>query len=177
VGDISTTKLDAARRQIDAGIRMLFANEDPFAIQTVVGAGNRILRDIADATVGSSAWHEGIKGIIAPGMEGRFWQAMNKAANFLKHADTDPDDVLVVEEELSDSLLLHGCMYYHSLGHDHTPEMRAFMSWHMVMYPELLLNGEVRAMASHMIFDDWRRKPRVEKLGLGRELLIKNMVQ
>jgi hypothetical protein len=39
-------KLEAARRQLDAAIRMLFANEDGLAIHTVAGAAYRILRDM-----------------------------------------------------------------------------------------------------------------------------------
>ena len=39
-------KLEAARRQIDAAIRMTFDNEDELAIHTVAAAGYRILREI-----------------------------------------------------------------------------------------------------------------------------------
>jgi hypothetical protein len=43
---IIITKLAAARRQLDAAIRMTFANEDELAIHTVAAAAYRILRDI-----------------------------------------------------------------------------------------------------------------------------------
>ena len=41
---IYINKLEAARRQIDAAIRMLLAKEDSLAIHTVVAAGYRVLR-------------------------------------------------------------------------------------------------------------------------------------
>jgi len=45
---IKVNKIEAARRQIDAAIRLLFDNEDPIAIHTLIMAGFRILRDIAE---------------------------------------------------------------------------------------------------------------------------------
>jgi hypothetical protein len=41
-------KLEAARRQLYAAIRMTFANEDEFAIHTVAAAAYRILRDLLE---------------------------------------------------------------------------------------------------------------------------------
>ena len=45
---IYITKIEAARRQIDAAIRMLLSKEDDLAIHTVAAAGDRILRDLLD---------------------------------------------------------------------------------------------------------------------------------
>ncbi len=44
--DVFVTKLEAARRQTDAAIRMIFLNEDALAIHTVAAAAYRILRDV-----------------------------------------------------------------------------------------------------------------------------------
>ncbi len=41
-------KLEAARRQLDAAIRMMFANEDELAIHTIAAAAYRILRDVLE---------------------------------------------------------------------------------------------------------------------------------
>jgi hypothetical protein len=43
---VSILKLAAARRQLDAAIRMTFANEDELAVHTVAAAAYRILRDL-----------------------------------------------------------------------------------------------------------------------------------
>jgi hypothetical protein len=45
-GAVYINKIEAARRQLDAAIRMTFANEDELAIHTVAAAAYRILRDI-----------------------------------------------------------------------------------------------------------------------------------
>jgi hypothetical protein len=41
-------KLEAARRQLDAAIRMTFANEDELAIHTVAAAAYRVVRDLLE---------------------------------------------------------------------------------------------------------------------------------
>jgi hypothetical protein len=46
--NIVITKLAAARRQLDAAIRMTFANEDELAIHTVAAAAYRVLKDILE---------------------------------------------------------------------------------------------------------------------------------
>ena len=45
---IFINKLEAARRQLDAAIRMIFANEDELAIHTVAAAAYRIVRDLLE---------------------------------------------------------------------------------------------------------------------------------
>ena len=42
------TKLDAARRQLDAAIRMFLASEDEVAIHTLGAAAYRVLRDLKE---------------------------------------------------------------------------------------------------------------------------------
>jgi hypothetical protein len=44
---VHVLKIAAAQRQLDAAIRMTFANEDPLAVHTVAAAAGRVLRDLA----------------------------------------------------------------------------------------------------------------------------------
>lgn len=46
--EILVTKIEAARRQIDAAIRMVLNREDELAVHTVAAAAYRILRDLLD---------------------------------------------------------------------------------------------------------------------------------
>jgi hypothetical protein len=45
---LRVNKLDAARRQIDTAICMLFAEDDPVAVHTLVCAGWQVLRDLCE---------------------------------------------------------------------------------------------------------------------------------
>ena len=84
------TKTDAGKRLIAAAIQMLFRNDDSLAVHTVAMAAFRILRDLAK----SCGLKYSLDSMIRPGMEKRFWGQLNNTANFLKHADLDPNGVL-----------------------------------------------------------------------------------
>ena len=171
MAEIRTTKLEAARRQTDAAIRMLFGDEDAFAVHTVASAAFRILRDLAERH-GNVDWHEETKLRIRGGMERRFWRALDKAANFLKHADQDPDDTLEVEEEVNDCAIFYCCVYYKSLASAASHEMNVFLAWISAMYPEWLLDSNpAKALVTQPEFDQWRREPREKRLARGRQML------
>ena len=177
MGDLRTNKIDAARRQLEAAIRMFFGGDDPFAIHTVASAAYRILRDVAEHS-GKSPFHEHVKTFIRPGKDKQFWSAINKAANFLKHADEDPDAILEVKEEFNDFSIGICCMYYHSLGYDLTPDMRGFMGWHMLMNPDILIESPEKKLLASAEFDDLRSRSRSEQITLGRQfcLLVKKQM-
>lgn len=172
--DIRTNKVDAARRQLEAAIRMFFAKEDALAVHTIASAAYRILRDLAEGT-GNSKFHESCKSMIKPGKEKEFWAAMNKSANFLKHADSDPSGILEIKEEANDMTIATACLYWESLGNQLTPEMRGFMIWHMVINPDLFLDDTpAKKLLSQRDFDSLRALPRAEQIELGKHLIKKS---
>ena len=69
---IRVTKVEAARRQIDTAIRMLFSNEDPVAVHTLAMAALRIVRDLA-AKRDDSYMHKVTKAIIKPAIGLQAW--------------------------------------------------------------------------------------------------------
>ena len=169
---IRVNKVDAARRQIEAAIRLLFANEDPVAIHALVAAGFRILKDLAEQS-GKVLTHQYLKAIIKPGKEKDFWKLMNRAANFLKHADRDPDEILNVKEEISDAMLLFACSYYRDLVYDITPEMTAFVTWYIALYPDSFTHLKPFLEILDQILDlkEFRTQPRHKQLETGKLLL------
>jgi hypothetical protein len=170
---IRVNKIEAARRQIDATIRMLFLNEDPVAIHTLAMASLRILRDLA-AKRDDCHFDRMIKLMIKPGMEGKFWGKSNQSANFLKHADRDPDEILdKIEEEVNEVILFLSCLYYQDLGFKLTPEMIVLTSWCLTLNPDFLqdnapdnLKQLLNTKLSYL-----REKPRNEQLEIGRQLI------
>ena len=108
---IKVNKIEAARRQIDTAIRLLFGNEDPVAIHTLTMAGFRILRDLSNKR--NSNMNKIAQLFIKPGMEGKFWGTLQSFANFLKHADEDPDSIIDnIQEEVNDAILFLATLYY-----------------------------------------------------------------
>lgn len=93
---IAVTKLDAAKRQVDSAIRLLFIDADPVVIHTLAMAGFSIINDIAQV---SDIKTLRITDYVRPEMERKFWEAVKGTANFLKHADKDPEGVVTFDDE------------------------------------------------------------------------------
>lgn len=136
-GMMRVNKPEAARRQADAAIRLLFGGEDVLACATLAGAANKIVRDLAESG-GKSPSLTSLKAIIRPGMEKEFWQVWNSVPNFLKHADQDPAAIIEFEDEWVDLSLFHTVIIYRELGFAVTPEMIALWSIVIAHYPTFM---------------------------------------
>jgi hypothetical protein len=169
--EIRVSKIEAAKRQIELSIRLLFQNEDPIGILTLAAAGFRILRDLGEEADAKA--HHHLKKIIKVGMEGKLWKAFNRPADFLKHAENVHDGILDnIQEEANDVLILFACFYYKDLGHRWTLQMVAFITWYMLLHPEiieLLLEDPTKY---DIVADDeitvLKEKPRYEQLTFGK---------
>ena len=169
---IKVNKTEAARRQIDTAVRLLFDNEDPTAIHTLSMAGFRILRDLAEKQ--NSNINKLVQSFIKPGMEGKFWGSMQSFANFLKHANKDPAGIIDnIQEEVNDAILLLASLYYQDLGYQFTPEMLALICWYSAIHPDLIHNLasnnfqiQVNAVEGFLI-----GKSRQHQLAEGKEVL------
>ena len=87
---IVVNKLEAAWRQIDKAIRMLFDRDDSVPIHTLASAGFRILKDLSEKSE-RNGFHTKFQSCIRPGKEREFWGNFYTFANFLKHAERDPE--------------------------------------------------------------------------------------
>ena len=81
------TKLDAARRQIDAAVRLYFEEGDEIAVQTLVGAAHILIIDLSRAEAVASI----LDRYIVPKYRWEFEGAIRAPQNFLKHAQKDHD--------------------------------------------------------------------------------------
>jgi hypothetical protein len=167
---IKTNKSEAAQRQIDAAVRMLFAGEDPLACATVAGAANRLVRDLAEHSKANRTY-ETLKAVIKPGMEKDFWKVYNSIPNFLKHAEKDADDVLEFEEEWIDLTLFHSAGVYRDLGFEITPEMYAITTIVVVQNPKLLTFPPEEAAKLEPVIRAFAGTSREEYLRMGPDLV------
>ena len=171
-------KPEAARRQIDAAIRMFFNGEDPIAIYKLTMSGLQVLRDLASKQSENIVDHA----INATGDSEEkkvVFQKMREYDNFLKHADQDPTELLdeIELEKAIDHILLIACLYYDSLDHRLTPEMFALVGWLVALKgaPKSLLKNAARSirMAVDMVGElrQGRTFSRKEQLNLGLAFL------
>ncbi|MCK4603165.1 MAG: hypothetical protein KAU41_00525, partial [Deltaproteobacteria bacterium] len=170
---IKVNKIEAVRRQLDAAIRMLFANEDPLAIHTLSMAAFRILRDLA-AKHDDSYMHKVVGSMIKPGMEKEFWKFLHGPSNFLKHADKDSEAILNnIDEKVNDFIILISCFYYQDLGYQYTPEMITLVSWCTALFPDFLRENSDQVFRDAILEarSTLIGKSRKEQLAMGQEIL------
>lgn len=169
---VSVNKLDVAKQQIDAAIRLHFSGEDIVVVHTIAASANQILRDIAENKK-NSQWHNEINEIIQPNMKSKIWGLMNKPFNFLKHADKDSDEILEIEENINDHTIISCCCYSVTLGLPITNEIAGFTRWYAIMYPHTLLDiSNIKPFVSSNNFDCFRNLTRIEKLNYGMQLVL-----
>ena len=140
---IEITKLEAARRQLEVAIHLVFSDDDMVAIHTLVGAAFRILRDLSEARHRSGSYSGWIRlrdYIIEPGELRTLNDILNEAPNFFKHADRDGDSIFIDRGRLFlHNILMLACATYADLLRDTSSKasraMEAYGMWFMMVYP------------------------------------------
>lgn len=173
---ISCSKIEAAKRQVDAAVRLLFAREDALAVHTLAFAAFGLLSDLSKAkgkTETLKRLEEDAK--LRVGKE--FWEDFKRLANFLKHADKDKKQIIHgIPEEFNEAALLLDCFLIRELSSLSSPETQTLWLWHHALY-FININDAPRA------YWDWfsenhpklvDAKSREEQLSIG-ELLLKMM--
>ena len=130
------TKLEAARRHLDAAIELYLADGDPVAVATLVGAAHIVIIDLTEAGKQQSI----LDRYIRPEHRWRtFENALREPQNFLKHAKTDSDGTYDLNP--------------------HKTELLLFLD--VLMFIELPTGAATRAMTLFMIYasgTDWGRE-------------------
>ena len=176
--EIDIDKITAARRQVNAAIRILFSGEDILAIYTVAAGAYRVLADLAKhegtILVGDKSVEAAYKdlqveqtGKSLSDFKKEVRKELNRPANFLKHADQDPEGTTVIDEKMTDILLLDCCSSYEKLTGKFTDEMVAFLEWYLAVYPP----DPTREINQYISIQHVYRKSRAYQLSEGNRLL------
>ena len=106
-------------------------------------------------------------------MEGEFFAALHMPANFLKHADRDPDGVLDnLDEAAIDGILQMATVLYRDLCNEITVEMNAFTLWNAAMRPHFFnFQGEAKERVDVAAEALKGLSSRAEQLSFGGHLL------
>jgi hypothetical protein len=169
------TKHDAASRQLDVAIGLLFTDGDPLAVRTLAGAAYGILADLVEGQKRGSSWRTKI--IEDSGLSQKdAVQVLNAAQNYLKHADKDTNSTLSFDEEENDHLIFVASIECDSIGHPLSFSMQAFQIWYLALYPDKVGHDTQSVKTSKTIFPDLSGKSRPQQLALGHEFL-ENVLQ
>lgn len=170
--DFEVTKLNAARRQLETAIWLLFEKADAVSIHTLAHAAFGILKNISEhRKVGRVL--EVADEISGATSTGEFWKSFNRAGNFFKHADKDPDGVLSgVSEEENEALISLAIEMYRDLGCPVTPEIETFyLWWRCINFQSIDDVKEPFISWLNENYDCLHTENRGELLDIGKELL------
>jgi len=118
-------KTEAARRQLETAIDLYFDDADSLSVHTLAFASLKVLFDLYPHR-NQDGFAAQLDGIIKK--EG--WKAMSGVANFLKHADRDPDALLAPHHpQQAMSIIGLATLLYHRITGDLSLKMRAFDYW------------------------------------------------
>jgi hypothetical protein len=150
--ELSITKLDAARRQLETAIRLYFQNGDAVSIHTLTAASYNIMRDInvtrgGDPMIAKQQLLETIK----PEFQKMVRNKINEAENFFKHADNDSLDMLLFNPRQTEILLIDACSQYFKLTAEDRPLCIIYRGWFIANYPELFNLSEEHTWSAEMI--------------------------
>jgi hypothetical protein len=139
------TKIDAARRQLEAAIELYFAGRDPVAVHTLAAAAEGVLAGLLE---GLGRPNELLQQIM-PEHRKMVLRKMREAQNFFKHADRDADAVLEFEPDSTEVVLFMACRSHAELAKNTTP-MVCMTWWMLLHHPDLLLDPADREQAQKL---------------------------
>jgi hypothetical protein len=164
------SKLDAASRQLDTAIDLWFKDGDGLSAFTLAYASLKLLQNLY-VHQGTDGFDQALKQLVR---ERGAHKSMAHIANFLKHADRDPEEALgFFHPDLTVTVIGLATLLYKRLTESLTLKMQAFDSWtemtaaDELRIPELDANAD-RAQANQRIRDALKVAPREEYMRFAR---------
>lgn len=130
---ILVTKLDAASRQLDAAIQLLFSGGDSIAVHALAVAAANVFADVAEHKNAGASWRAHMcedSGLSIKQLK----TILHKAWNFFKHADHDPDVTLTFNEIESEDIIFMAVLDCGDLQPT-SCAMQAFQTWYIAAHP------------------------------------------
>lgn len=170
---IHISKIDAAKRQLDVAIRLLFDGVDPVAVHTLVGAASIIISNLVENIHPQNNWDkfaQEANGITAA----KYFSIMREPQNFLKHAHYDATASMDFDPKDTESLAFWAALNLGNFG-ELSMEASVLQLWYLACNaPNLESNIEPYKKALET-FGDLRGCSRTERLLVARQVLTKHL--
>jgi hypothetical protein len=133
---ITIGKLDAASRQLDAAIELLFESREILAVWTIANAASVIFSDLVQRNAPDSSWDA--MGAVANGLTLAEWfNVLRRTPNFLKHASNDSEGAIELEERDVEHLIFIAGLNHGTLipaGQTISVIQSTFQLWYIARY-------------------------------------------
>lgn len=118
-------KLEGSRRLIETAIELFFENKDSLSVHSLAYSAFKVLFDLYPHR-SNDDFSKRLDQAI--GREG--WKSMSGIANFLKHADKDPDELMRPHHPMQGMIILvFAVILYRRISGELTLKMMAFDYW------------------------------------------------
>ncbi|MFQ5914184.1 MAG: hypothetical protein ACE5JS_13475 [Nitrospinota bacterium] len=137
-------KAEAARRQIETAIRLLFANWDEVSTHTLAFASLNLTRDLCKKHNKSELFDEILIETVKPDKRKQVQAQLRKYYNYFRHADRDHTALIdLFEEPVNEFIVLFAMNNYKILGNELTPTMEAFFGWLILIHPKIFADHKL----------------------------------
>ncbi len=133
------SKLQVARRQLEATVGLFFRDGDPVAIHTLTAAAYEVLHDLTKISGQHAMLKARVEEVVKPEHVKAFRLKLNEAENFFKHAARDPAALLRFYPGQTEILLFDAVRTYRLISGKPAPLLTAFEYWCVLHAPDLFL--------------------------------------
>jgi hypothetical protein len=134
-------KLESSRRTLHAAIRMVWANEDPLAINLLAQSADRLTADLMGQD-SDMLWDSPF---VIKKHKTELMRIIRDASNFLKHADRDPQRKLSIYDLQSQAeiAIFCGIVRYRELKNTISVHMKMYLGYYKLRYPDHLQMDDI----------------------------------
>jgi hypothetical protein len=164
------SKLEAAKRQLDCAIRLYLNDDDMSSTITLSRASFRLMWDLYP-TIANDGFEKPLLKLI----EVIGWNKFNAIANFLKHADKDPEAQMEPDEVHAKTGIGFSIILYSRATNAYSPEMKAWETLMTLAEPEIWDSHPEPGHEGYANFkiavEKYKAATRKERLAMGRSYL------
>jgi len=160
------SKIDAASRQLDAGIRLLFSDGDIIAVHTLAGAASKITSDLVEKLALDKSWDKAAQ-IVNNLSKSEYFRIARETQNFLKHAKNDADEVHEFALSDTECLIFWTVMNLADIRHQLTIEQSVFQLWFLASQSDVPDPSSEPYRTAIGFFGDLTSCPRADRLAAG----------
>ncbi|ADO83799.1 hypothetical protein [Ilyobacter polytropus] len=137
--ELTLSKLDIVKRQLETAIILYFNEKDPVSIHTLTCAAYNVIRDLnykkenSSFSIREMFFKYGVK----KEHEKEVIKKFNAAQNFFKHADKDSDEFLNFNPKATEILIFDAANLYSSLSGEKPELFLLFISWYIANNSDL----------------------------------------
>lgn len=169
----SVGKLEAANRQLNVAIRMLFDRADPIAVHTLIGAASNILSDLMMIKAPEKSWDKIAMDANKLALSDYF-KVMRAPQNFFKHARDDHTSTLDFNPCDTEALAFWATMNASELA-PLSIEAQVYQLWYIAARSPYKNPEETPLREAIQLFGDLRPHPHITRLQAGKSVLAREL--